>query len=74
MNFSADNIVPEGIGACMPTELPTNRVGNGSDKFSSQTEVGTQLSGKLLWAVERVGEVPFKLVIEGNVAHVDIQL
>ena len=58
----------------MPAELSSNGVGNGGCKFSSQAQVGTQLQGKLLWAVEGIGEVPLKLVHQGHGAHMDVQL
>ena len=56
----------------MPAKLSTYGVGDGGDKLPTQTKVSTQLSGKLLRTIERVGEVPLKLVIEGNVANMDV--
>ena len=56
----------------MPAELSSNGVGNGRGKLPAETKVGTQLQGKLLRAVEGVGEVPLKLVHQGHGAHVDI--
>ncbi len=56
----------------MPAELASDGIRNGGDKLSPQAEVGTQLSGKLLRAVERVGQVPLELVYQGDVANVDV--
>lgn len=58
----------------MPAELPSDGVGNGGDKLSSQAKVSAQLSGKLLWAVERVGQVPLELVHQGDVTNMDVEL
>ena len=66
--------IPESISASMPAELSSDGVGNGGSKLSPKTQVGTQLTCKLLWAVERVREVPFKLVYKWDVANMDIQL
>jgi len=66
--------IPESISASMPAELSSDGVGNGGGKLSPEAQVGTQLTCKLLWTVERVGEVPFKLVYKRDVANMDVQL
>ena len=54
--------VPEGVGPGVPAELAPDGVGYGGGKLPTQAQVRTQLPGKLLGAVERVGQVPLKLV------------
>ena len=40
--------IPEGVGLGVPGELAPNRVGDGSDKLPTQSEVCTQDTGKIL--------------------------
>ena len=42
--------------------MAPNGVSNGRYKLPPKTKICTQLPGKLLRAVERVGEIPLKLV------------
>ena len=58
----------------MPAELASDGVGDGGGKLSPQAEVHAELAGKGLGAVERVGQVPLKLVHQGDVAHVNVEL
>ena len=58
----------------MPAQLSSDGVGDGGRKLPSQAKVSTQLLGKQLWTVERVGEIPLKLVHQGDVSNVNIQL
>ena len=58
----------------MPAELTSDGVSDGGGKLSTQTQVCTQLPGKHLRAVQRVGQVPLKLIHQRNVPHMDIQL
>lgn len=58
----------------MPGQLPPDAVGDGRHKLPSQAQLGAQLEGKLFGAVLLLGHVPLKLVHQGDVAHVDVQL
>ena len=72
--ISDSNCTPEGVGLGVPGELSTDGVGNGGDELSTKTEICTQESSKLLGAVSRIGDVPFKLVHQRNVPHVYVEL
>lgn len=65
---------PECIGAGMPAQLSTDGVGNGCSKLPSKSKISTELPGKELRAVERIGEIPLKLVNQWNIPNVDVQL
>ena len=58
----------------MPRQLTSDRVGDRCHKLPSQTQLRTQLAGKLLGAVANLGNVPLKLVRQRNVTDVDVQL
>ena len=58
----------------MPAELPPDAVSDGGDKLSAQPQLCAQLVGELLGAVEGFRKVPLKLVHQGHIAHVDVQL
>ena len=66
--------LPKGICAGMPAELASNGISNGRHKLSSQTKVSTQLSTEVLGAVERIGQIPLKLVHQGDISDMDVQL
>lgn len=56
----------------MPAELASNGVSNGSHKLPSQTKVSTQLSTEVLRAIERIGQIPLKLVHQGDISNMDV--
>lgn len=66
--------VPEGIGLLVPAQLSPDAVGNGGDKLPAQAELWAQLQGKLLWGVLLLWHVPLKLVYQGDVSYMDVQL
>lgn len=67
-------VSPEGVRPLMPAELATDAVGNGGDKLSSEAELRAQLQRKGFRRVLLFGHVPLKLVHQGNVPHMDVQL
>lgn len=66
--------VPESIGLLVPAQLSPDAVRNSSDKLPTQAKLWAQLQGKLLWWVLLLWHVPLKLVYEGDVSYMDIQL
>ncbi len=58
----------------MPTDLSPNAVGHGRNKLSSHAQVGTECDSELFGAVVRVRHVPFELVHQGQIPHMDVQL
>ena len=56
------------------TSLSANRIRDGGDKLAAQAQFPADLAGKVLGRVLLLGEVPFELVDERDVAHVDVQL
>lgn len=58
----------------MPAQLAADAVSDGGDKLSAQAQLGAELQGKLLRRVLPLGHVPLKLVHQGDVAHVDVEL
>ena len=66
--------IPEGVGLGVPGELAPNRVGDGSDKLPTQSEVCTQDTGKILRAVSGVGYVPLELVHQRYVSDMNVEL
>lgn len=58
----------------MPAELASDAVGDSGDELSSEAELRAQLQRKRFWRVLLLRHVPLKLVHQGNVSHVDVQL
>lgn len=65
---------PERVRLLMPTQLPPNAVSNGGDKLAAQAKLRAQLQGKLLRGILLLRHVPLKLVHQGDVPHMDVQL
>ena len=66
--------VPEGVSPLVPAELAADAVGDGGDELAPEAQLRTQLQGKGLWRVLLLRHVPFKLVHQRDVPHVDVQL
>lgn len=66
--------LPEGVRPLVPAQLATDTVSDGGDKLSAEAQLGAELQGKLLWRVLPLRHVPLKLVHQGDVAHVDVEL
>lgn len=71
-NSFHQEIIPEGVSSFVPTQLSSDAISNGSDKFSAQPKFLTQLNGKLLRAVIGLRHVPLKLIHQTYISHVDI--
>lgn len=65
---------PEGVRPLMPAKLASDTVGDSGDKLSSESELRAQLQCKRFWRVVLLRHVPLKLVHQGNVSHMDVQL
>lgn len=66
--------LPEGVRPLVPAQLAADAVCDGGDKLSAQAQLRAELQGKLLRRVLPLGHVPLKLVHQGDVAHVDVEL
>ena len=66
--------VPEGVCPLVPAQLTADAVGDGGDKLSAQAELRAELQGKLLRRVLPLRHIPLKLVHQGDVPNVDVQL
>lgn len=69
-----DEWLPEGVRPLVPAQLAADAVSDGGDKLSAQAQLGAELQGKLLRRVLPLRHVPLKLVHQGDVAHVDVEL
>lgn len=58
----------------MPTQLPSDAVGNRSYKLAAKAKFGTEFGGKFLGAVVFFRHVPLELVGQWDVANMYIQL
>lgn len=62
----------ERIRPLVPGQLSSDRVSNRRHKLPTQTQFGAQFQCELFGVVLLLGHVPFDLIDEGGVAHVNV--
>ena len=67
-------VLPESVCPLVPAQLSSDAVSNGGDKLSTQAQLGAQFQGKLFRRVLLLTHVPLKLVHQGDVPNMDVEL
>lgn len=63
---------PEGVRPLVPAELSTDAVGDGGDELSSEAQLRAELQSKRFWWVLLLWHVPFELVHQRDVPHMNV--